>query len=86
MYHNKEVQEAIRIGMIERNVRNREDREDIEQECWMELHTLSGEIVETDDAKDIVRKVIRKMKGRLERQSEHESDEEVPDSGRFEGE
>ena len=77
MYHDSEIQEAIRIGMIERNIRSREDREDIEQECWMELHCLSGEIVETDDAKDIVRKVIRKMKGRLERQAGHESGGEV---------
>jgi hypothetical protein len=77
MYHNPEIQESIRLGMIERNIRSREDREDIEQECWMELHCLAGEIVELEDAKDIVRKVIRKMKGRIERTAEHLSDEEV---------
>jgi hypothetical protein len=77
MYHDLSIKEAIRVGMIERNIRSREDREDIEQECWMELHCLSGEIVETEDAKDIVRKVIRKMKGRIERKAEYESDEEV---------
>jgi hypothetical protein len=86
MYHDVDIQEAIRLGMITENVRNREDREDIDSECWMELHILHDEIVEIEDAKDIIRKVIHKMAMRLSRRREHESEAEIDErmGGRIE--
>jgi hypothetical protein len=77
MYHNSEIRESIKLGLIQANIRVREDREDIEQECWLELHALSGEVVDIEDAQETIRRTIDKMRKRQSRQSKHESETEI---------